>query len=119
MARGPLLTADERAQIVGLYRTGLPISQVAHRVRRSPYAVRCALVAADVPRRRANQPTIPVTERSEMVRLYTVDRLSTYDIAARLGRSQSTVWGILVDADVPRRPGGWPKDASTHHRSRA
>ncbi len=110
------LSADERAQAVELYQAGLTITQVANRMRRSDYAVRCVLAAANVPRRARNQSTITAVERAEVVRLYTVERLSTYTIAARVGRAQSAVWRILVDAEVPRRAPGWPKDAATLRR---
>jgi DNA-directed RNA polymerase specialized sigma24 family protein len=113
------LTDDERAQAIALYGTGLTLTQVGDRIGRSTYAVRCILVDAGVPRRSANLPTITERERAEVIRLYTVDRLSTYDIANRLDRSQSAVWQILVDEEVPRRPAGWPKDASTRRRDRA
>jgi transposase-like protein len=110
------LSDDERAQIVDLYGTGLSIAQVAARIRRSPSAVRCALIDADVPRRPAVS-TVAAELRAEVIRLYTVERLSTHAVAEQLGRPQSGVWQILVDAKVPRRPAGWPKDASTRHRA--
>jgi hypothetical protein len=109
------LTSAERAQIVALYQTGLTLAQVGDHVGRSAYAVRCALVAAGVPRRSANRSTIAGDEVAEVVRLYTTEGLSTYRVAERIGRTQSVVWKILVTAGIPRRPAGWPKDAARRH----
>jgi predicted DNA-binding protein (UPF0251 family) len=112
------ITAAERSQAVALYQTGLTLAQVGNRMNRSAYAVRCALVAAGIPRRSANQSTITAAERAEVVRLYTVEKLSTYAIAERLSRAQSTIWTILTEAGVSMRPVGWPSDAATRWRNR-
>ncbi len=113
------LTDAERAQAVDLYQSGLTIVKVADRMRRSTYAIRCALIEADIPRRPANQRSITDAERAEMVRLYTVEGLSTYAVADQVRRTQSTVWKILVGAGVSMRTPGWPKDVAARRRAGA
>jgi IS30 family transposase len=106
---GSRVNDRERGRIVDAYKRGLPMTQVAKIVGRTPQTVKRQLEVANQPVRRPRTDIDP----DEVVRLYEKELLSLRQIARRLGVSYGTVHRIVADKATMRPPGG---DSRGEHR---
>jgi hypothetical protein len=86
------------------------LAQVAAALGASDRRVRAAIVAAGIPlrpaRRRADRPALPTLTAEQLTDLHVAQRLTTEEIAARYGGSDTWVRTALQSHGISRRRGG-------------
>lgn len=103
--RKKILKGETAAAAVADYAAGVPMIKLKRKYHVGQWALLTAVKDAgiDLRKRGAQVSRIPENMRLEMIRLYVEDRFSQVQVAARFGRSQTVVSGILVAAGISIR----------------